>query len=572
MTIPILGGAPFPFRPYSNIAPFSASDGATYLDVLEELRDYIRDELTPFVNTEMLAVVAAFAVEVNGMILQVTSALNVNNASVGSQLSNQNNVITAQIAAQNIAAASQIADLTTFVNTSVQAIINSTIAVSDPVMTGVFNNTTTEFRKAIDKKVAAVLVVGLGIDPTGIANSNVAIQALFDANPNRVMQFPIGTFKAGIITVPVGSSVKGESRSSSTILGGLSFTQAQDVFVSDITINGLTFNSNGISARGAHRFNVARVVIINAALSGLSLLADFVNTVDSPVFFSSFTDIEVISPGGGKGVSLSTVNGSWATSNMFTNVSVRGDTGNTVAVGVYVGGNRCVDNTFVQTYSQHCGIAYHLAVGAERTRIIGSFAEDSTTGYKVESNNLTGFAMETATCVTPWAITGFLNNIISQGKMLFDSAVSAPFNVVSPVSQYTLAHPGFKKFSIGSLYDFGKTLSIRNETDNSDVAYWSSNGVMTIPGKIARLKAVKTVSGNIVAADDVTICNGATLAMALPSPAEVAGQTFTVKNINSTAVTIVGGLSSMIDGQSNSTIAQWGVEKFYSTGAEYVKL
>lgn len=47
-------------RPYTNITPFTYRDGLTYLEVLEELREWIRDELVKHLNTENSAFVELF--------------------------------------------------------------------------------------------------------------------------------------------------------------------------------------------------------------------------------------------------------------------------------------------------------------------------------------------------------------------------------------------------------------------------------------------------------------------------------------------------------------------------------
>lgn len=76
MTTPIFGG-PYvaPFKPLTNITPFTYRDGATYLGVLEGLRKYVNDELVEFVNTNFNELGDEFETQINIIFAQVAEAI-----------------------------------------------------------------------------------------------------------------------------------------------------------------------------------------------------------------------------------------------------------------------------------------------------------------------------------------------------------------------------------------------------------------------------------------------------------------------------------------------------------------
>lgn len=57
--------------------------------------------------------------------------------------------------------------------------------------------------------LTGVLVFGAGIDPTGVADSTVAIQAIIDANPGRRLHLPAGVYKISAITLSKGQHLQG---------------------------------------------------------------------------------------------------------------------------------------------------------------------------------------------------------------------------------------------------------------------------------------------------------------------------------------------------------------------------
>lgn len=60
-TVPVFGPILFPVPPMSNIIPFTHRDGWTFLEMVEELRNYIYTVLVPGVDDNFAAIVEAFA-------------------------------------------------------------------------------------------------------------------------------------------------------------------------------------------------------------------------------------------------------------------------------------------------------------------------------------------------------------------------------------------------------------------------------------------------------------------------------------------------------------------------------
>jgi len=119
-----------PFNPVSNITPFTYRDGLSYLDILEGLRVYVNETLVDFVNTNFGKLGDDFESQVNLLFTQVET----------------------QLTEQGTAVTGQVDSLTTFVNDSIADIINSTIAVTDPVVKALFDDVSSETFKFLDGK------------------------------------------------------------------------------------------------------------------------------------------------------------------------------------------------------------------------------------------------------------------------------------------------------------------------------------------------------------------------------------------------------------------------------------
>lgn len=125
------------FRPYTNIQPFTVRDGATYLLVLEGLKDWIRDALVPHLNEEMLELVNSWEATVTELVDGINSLSVELNGQVQQQLADQ---------------VSQFNDI-------VNQIINSSIELQDAVLQTIFNDPESEYRQLLD-----TLYAGKGIE------------------------------------------------------------------------------------------------------------------------------------------------------------------------------------------------------------------------------------------------------------------------------------------------------------------------------------------------------------------------------------------------------------------------
>jgi hypothetical protein len=174
-----------PFRPLSNITPFTYRDGSTYLEVLEELRTYLNDDLVAFVNENFGALDTAFTEEVTRLITEVETALTEQSSSVATQLSDHTDEINVEIAnltsfvnsavsdanaavdAANAAVAAanaslvevnsiilannnQMNELQLLVENAVDTVVNESITVQDDVIAGVIADEESDTRTILD--------------------------------------------------------------------------------------------------------------------------------------------------------------------------------------------------------------------------------------------------------------------------------------------------------------------------------------------------------------------------------------------------------------------------------------
>lgn len=214
MSIPVINFPPF--RPYSNITPFTVRDGATYLTVLEELRNWLNTTLVPHVDTEIANLVIAWEDNASTLLANViaalndqsdtvTAQLNEQNASILQQLNAQNAAITAQLAAQDANVAAQIDAMTTYVDNAVQSIINSTIEVSDPVISGVISNNTSESYADIVNIISDFTTAQKGI-ANGIAELDGTARLPESQVPDRLTEAQIGiSFRRGRSVLEYGA-------------------------------------------------------------------------------------------------------------------------------------------------------------------------------------------------------------------------------------------------------------------------------------------------------------------------------------------------------------------------------
>lgn len=93
------------------------------------------------------------------------------------------------------------------------------------------------------------------------------------------------------------------------------------------------------------------------------------------------------------------------------------------------------------------------------------------------------------------------------------------------------------------------------------------------PVTASRSYATKTASYTLTSSDEFVIFNGTSLTATLPDPTSTAmnGRVFSVKNINSSALSVVSaGTSKTIDGAASVTVNQWGGLDLISDGTQWL--
>lgn len=86
-----------------------------------------------------------------------------------------------------------------------------------------------------------------------------------------------------------------------------------------------------------------------------------------------------------------------------------------------------------------------------------------------------------------------------------------------------------------------------------------------------RAVATKTSNYALTLDDEVTISNGSNLTITLPQAALYHGRFWTIKNVHSTACTVVSA-GGTIDGASTASLAQWKSGTFISDGTNWVAI
>ena len=89
--------------------------------------------------------------------------------------------------------------------------------------------------------------------------------------------------------------------------------------------------------------------------------------------------------------------------------------------------------------------------------------------------------------------------------------------------------------------------------------------------------ATKTANYSLAASDNIVIFNGSSLTATLPDPTSagvaIPGRRWTVKNVNSSSLTVQsGGTSKTIDGASSQTLAQWATATYSSDGTQWLSV
>lgn len=141
MTIIPVNPIPSDNRLYTNITPFTVRDNATYLIVLEEMRQYINNTLVPFINTNVANLDKAWTEQVNALIEswnEQSEALIQQVQEIAAGLGSS--VEDAQAAADAAQAAAELAEQ--FASTVQE--------IQDSAITQIFNNLNSDFRQSIN--------------------------------------------------------------------------------------------------------------------------------------------------------------------------------------------------------------------------------------------------------------------------------------------------------------------------------------------------------------------------------------------------------------------------------------
>lgn len=304
MSIPIITPVPitgFPLTPYpySNIQPFTYRDGETYLSLVERLRQYVRDTIVPHVDESIAALLEAWSAEVLALTEAVNTALDVQSEQV------------------NTALAAQMAEVTEALNAAIASIINSTIAVTDPVTLAIISDVNSATRllldslyaskatqttvsmgrlsdasleaKYVQKSRQSVNVLDYGVIGDGVADDRANIQAALDAaGVNGAVLFPpshtylLKTKPAGdrVLIAKPGQILYGLDADNTVLKIDANFPDYKTLvgMATDATdqgkfrLHGLQFNQNASNGNGlnvasspTYPRNVLRVVSNDAA-------------------------------------------------------------------------------------------------------------------------------------------------------------------------------------------------------------------------------------------------------------------------------------------------------------------
>lgn len=198
---PFLGGPGV----YPRTILFSYQEGEQLLEFVERIRQYLVDTLAPALDADRDAIIAAFDTEVAKMILAVDTALETQSNAVAAELSAQTTSVNSALAAQLASVVTQLAnqlalvtqslaenvvstdtavtEMTAYVNSAVASIINSTIAVTDPVVIALLNNSTSNTYKRLYNDFSKVVTVqGFGGIGDGVNDDTAAFQAAVDSS------------------------------------------------------------------------------------------------------------------------------------------------------------------------------------------------------------------------------------------------------------------------------------------------------------------------------------------------------------------------------------------------------
>ena len=144
------------YRPYTNIQPFTVRDGATYLLVLEGMREWLRDTLVPHVDKEISELVASWEGNTTELQAKFEELLLEAITKVDTAVEGVEENAQAAIAAK--AAAEAARDLA-------EQYASTVVEVQDSAMTNIFNTPSSQFRAALFSSVGSNLIIEDPSDP-----------------------------------------------------------------------------------------------------------------------------------------------------------------------------------------------------------------------------------------------------------------------------------------------------------------------------------------------------------------------------------------------------------------------
>lgn len=134
---------------YSNITPFTVRDNATYITVLEELRQFINDKLVPFINDNVDALDSAWIEKTQELIESWNTQSNTLITQVQTIADGLGTAVQDAVIAQNAAEAAR--DLAAQYASTVEAI-------QDDNITNIFTNLSSDFRTAFNLSLADIII------------------------------------------------------------------------------------------------------------------------------------------------------------------------------------------------------------------------------------------------------------------------------------------------------------------------------------------------------------------------------------------------------------------------------
>lgn len=135
-------------RRYTNITPFTVRDNATYLIILESMRQYINDTLVPFVNQNVANLDESWHEQVNALIQswnEQSVALIEQVQEIADGLGTS--VEDAQVAAAAAQAAAELAG----------QFASDVEEIQDSAITQIFDNYNSEFRQAVNIALSTMI-------------------------------------------------------------------------------------------------------------------------------------------------------------------------------------------------------------------------------------------------------------------------------------------------------------------------------------------------------------------------------------------------------------------------------